>query len=171
MFIWREQSTAKSRTSMAENCPPDLARKLAQLLMLEDEDPDDMVDIFAENDGPDERDELQEREATHDKTEDNVKKNRDLRRRVGSQAMNYVIRLHKKLGHPAPQVLLRMLEEVQATRYVCEACYASRPPSSVPPAGGLMARNFNDRIVADSAWIDTKDGRKCVLTLLCQATR
>ena len=93
--------------------------------------------------------------------------------------MNYITRLHKNLGHPSSQVLLRMLEEVQATdavkeaakNYICPLCYERRPPAGVPPAAGLPARHCNDRVLADSAWVDTKDGRKCVLTLMCQATR
>ena len=33
-----------------------------------------------------------------------------------------------------------------------------------------MARNFNDRVMADSARIDAEDGRKCVVTFLDHAT-
>ena len=87
-------------------------------------------------------------------------------------------RLHKSLGHPQPSVLKKMLTEVQATldvlkaaeEYICPACYHRKPPYSVP-AAGLTARNFNDRVMADSAWIDTEDGRKCVVTFLDHATR
>ncbi|CAE7676733.1 unnamed protein product [Symbiodinium sp. CCMP2592] len=114
-----------------------------------------------------------------DNTEDVSRKNRELRSKVGSQAMNYVTRLHKNLGHPSSDVLVRMLEEVQATGnvieaakgYVCPTCYSRRRPPGVPPAAGLMARNFGDRIMADSAWIDLEGGRRCVLTIMDQATR
>ena len=30
---------------------------------------------------------------------------------------------------------------------------------------------FNDRVMADSAWVDTDNGRKCILTIMDQATR
>ena len=33
-----------------------------------------------------------------------------------------------------------------------------------------MAKSFNDRVMADSAWIDTDNGRKCVVTFLDHAT-
>ena len=91
---------------------------------------------------------------------------------------NYVKRLHQSLGHPQPSVLKKMLTEVQAIldvlkaaeEYKCPACYHRKPPYSVP-AAGLTARNFNDRVTADSAWIDTEDGRKCGVTFLDHATR
>ena len=93
--------------------------------------------------------------------------------------MNYITRLHKNLGHPGSEVLVRMLEEVQATEatitaareYVCPICYSRRKPAGVPPAAGLMAKNFGDRVFADSAWIEVKGGRRCVLTIMDQATR
>ena len=120
-------------------------------------------------------------ENADDEREDEfIKVNKLLRKEVGSQAFNYVTRLHKSLGHPSGETLLRMLEEVQATeavntaakKYVCPTCYARRPPPpGVPPAAGLTVRNFGDRLVTDSAWIDTTEGCNCVLTLMDQATR
>ena len=111
--------------------------------------------------------------------DDLVKINRELRRKVGAQAFNYVSRLHKNLGHPSPKVLCNMLQEVQATKdvitcakdYVCPACFNRQRPSGVPPASGITATEFNHRLMLDSAWIDTTDGRACVLTIMCQATR
>ena len=42
----------------------------------------------------------------------------------------------------------------------------------VPPAAGLTAKHFGDRLITDSAWIDCgKDGRLCILTFMDQATR
>ena len=72
-----------------------------------------------------------------------------------------------------------MLNEVQATdtvlkaakNYLCPSCVARTKPGGAPPASGLTAKEFNDRIVVDSAWINTDTGRKCVLTILDQATR
>ena len=54
---------------------------------------------------------------------------------------------------------------------MCGICASRKKPGSVPPAAGLTARRFGDRLCADSAWIETTSGRKCFLTLMDQATR
>ena len=108
-----------------------------------------------------------------------VYKNRKLQREVGAQVMQYIRRLHKNLGHPAPDVLHQMLTEIQATEavlkaakeYECVHCHERKGPSGVPPAAGLTARSFGERLMADTAWIDTSDGRCCIMTLMDQATR
>ena len=105
--------------------------------------------------------------------------NRELKRKVGSQAYTYVARLRKNLGHPSPEVLVRMLSEVQATApvleaakgMVCRHCYNRKMNYGVPPAAGLTAKYFGDRLITDSSWIDCgEDGRFCILTFLDQAT-
>ena len=66
--------------------------------------------------------------------------------------MNYVVRLHRNLGHPGSNVLCKMLEEVQATEnvmtaargYVCPGCFIRQGPAGVPPASGLTARVFGE---------------------------
>ncbi|CAE7854667.1 unnamed protein product, partial [Symbiodinium necroappetens] len=181
-------NAADNQEQTSYDYPPELAETLASLLLQkestdavyatspepvndelesQDKEPaDNTKDVSRKN-----RDE----EPT-DNTEDVSRKNRDLRSKVGSQAMNYVTRLHKNLGHPSADVLVRMLEEVQATAnvieaakgYVCPTCYSRRRPPGVPPAAGLMARNFGDRLMADSAWIDLEGGRRCVLTVMDQ---
>ena len=138
---------------------------------------------------------------------DPVKLNRQLKTEVGARAVDYVKRLHRNLGHCSAEVLERMLREVQASqdvltaarRYVCELCYARKPPKQVPPASGLTCTAFNDRIQADSHWIQCEEsvvkirepmpgtpaakkkekkrkekeplGRQCVLTIVDHATR
>ncbi|CAE7220782.1 spa [Symbiodinium microadriaticum] len=141
----------EAKTQDTEKFPPRLAAKLAQLVAEENAD-----DVFAETD------DAAEEGAPTDPKETDPK--------------NETIESSTTCTCP---VLLRMLEEVQATdavkeaakNYICPLCYERRPPAGVPPASGLPARHFNDRVLADSAWVDTKDGRKCVLTLMCQATR
>ena len=164
----------EATTEDLKEFPPKLAAKLAELMVKECAD-----DVFAETDEADAEHEAQTEPKEPNTKDETIESNRRLRARVGNQAMNYITRLHKNLGHPSSRVLLRMLEEVQATdavkeaakNYICPLCYERRPPAGVPPAAGLPARHFNDRVLADSAWVDTKDGRKCVLTLMCQATR
>ncbi|CAK9100932.1 unnamed protein product [Durusdinium trenchii] len=80
----------KSRSSMAEDYPERLAKKLAQLMQA---DPDETPVLAAEDEDVD----MPE---------------------VGKAAMNYVVRLHRNLGHPGSNVLCKMLEEVQATENV-----------------------------------------------------
>ena len=79
---------------------------------------------------------------------DPVASNAMLRRQLGKAAVNYVVRLHRNLGHPSSNALCKMLEEFQA---------------GVPPAG-LTAQVFGERLMSDTAWIDTDDGRVCVMT-------
>ncbi|CAL1148549.1 unnamed protein product [Cladocopium goreaui] len=70
---------------------------------------------------------------------ENVTKNKALKAEVGSQVFSYVARLHKNLGHPSPEVLQRMLTEVQATsdvlkaakEYICPKCHERKPPAGI----------------------------------------
>ena len=156
-----------SRSKMAENYPEDLAQQLAYLL----QQPSAKADaILPADDDPEE---------DADREHDPVFKNMKLQREVGAQVMQYIRRLHKNLGHPAPDVLHRMLTEIQATEavlkaakeYECIHCHERKGPSGVPPAAGLTARSFGERLMADTAWIDTDNGRCCIMTLMDQATR
>ena len=90
-----------------------------------------------------------------------VRKNRELRRQVGSRAVDYVQRLHKNLGHTGKDTLQQMLQQVQATEnvmlaareYVCPACCARNRPAQAPPSSGVKSKEFNERIQVDSHWI------------------
>ena len=166
------------RSKMAENYPPKLARMLAKL-MVEDGADDMLSDVMAAGEEPVGPGHPGEDVASPRGDGEVIRKNAELKRQVGPQVFGYVARLHKSLGHPSAEVLLKMLEEVQATEevkkaakeFICGTCYARKMVPGVPPAAGLVARRFNDRLVADSAWIDTTSGRRCILTLMCQATR
>lgn len=94
-----------------------------------------------------------------------VRKNRELRKQVGSRAVDYVQRLHKNLGHVGKDTLQQMLQEVQATEnvmiaareYVCPACYARNRPAQAPPSSAVKTKEFNERIQVDSHWIRCED--------------
>ena len=165
-----------SRSKMAEDYPQALAQRLADLM--QEDEINCHEDVHAI--------EVEEHEipapaetAEEEKPGDFVHKNLQLQREVGVQVMQYIRRLHKNLGHPAPQVLTKMLEEIQATEdvlkaareYECALCYERKGPSGVPPAAGLTARAFGERLLADTAWVDTDDGRCCMMTMMDQATR
>ena len=156
-----------NRSKMAESYPEHLAWQLAFLLQQTPEMVDAAFAVAEESLELDERD------------QEPVYKNRKLQQEVGAQVMQYIRRLHKNLGHPAPDVLHRMLSKIQATaavlkaarEYECVHCHERRGPSGVPPAAGLTARSFGERLMADTAWIDTAEGRCCIMTLMDQATR
>ena len=158
-----------SRSKMAEDYPQQLASQLA----LDMQQADPFENILAAGDG-------EQAEADPPESKDDfVHKNMQLQREVGAMVMQYIRRLHKNLGHPSPQVLAKMLEEIQATEdvlkaareYECAVCYERKGPSGVPPAAGLSARSFGIRLLADTAWVDTDDGRCCMMTMMDQATR
>ena len=170
------------RSEMAESYPPKLARRLAQLMAHVPTEEDDVYALGNEEAEREEEGPLQpvlDEEGERIDDDSNIRKNKELKAKVGPRAYQYVQRLHKNLGHPAPDVLQKMLEEVQATenvleaarQYQCPKCYARQGPSGVPPAAPHTAREFNCRLMIDSAWIDTEDGRRCILTIMDQASR
>ena len=116
------------RSKLAEDYPQALAEQLAALMIQDDPYDEVYAEEEHENDagGEDGAPQLRMPDAdgeakTTSGYEDAVRKNRELKKKVGSQAMAYVSRLHKNLGHPASSVLVKMLEEVQATSDVLKA--------------------------------------------------
>ena len=180
-----------ARSRAAENYPPALAKALAQMMVVDDDrDEADDVMVFGDEDAemeqPMEVEKMPETSEGLDVSgssavpeDEKVAKNRALKTRVGARVFSYVARLHKNLGHPSPEVLHRMLDETQATsdvldaakEYLCPRCQERKQPAGVPPAAGLTARTFNDRLMADTTWIDTDDGRKCIMVMMDHATR
>lgn len=156
------------RSQLAEDYPPKLAETLAYLLQLDDAPFESVTTrIFHGDEVPEEPEE-------HEEHAEVVAKNKKLQSEVGSRVMQYIQRLHKNLGHPSPKVLTQMLPEIQATEdvlkaareYECQHCHERRGPGGVPPAAGLTARSFGERLLADIAWIDTDDGRVAVITMM-----
>ena len=118
-----------SRTKMAESYPEDLACQLAYLLQLP---PDDVQHVLAA-----ESVEPADGDPEKEKDQDPVYRNMRLQREVGAQVMQYIRRLHKNLGHPAPDVLHQMLTDIQATdavlkaakEYECIHCHERKGPT------------------------------------------
>lgn len=173
------------RSKLAEDYPIEMARELALCLIGREETADE-INAAEEADEEIERDrephaddgDEQQQEAQRQEKE-TIQANRQLRREVGSRAVDYVARLHKNLGHPSPAVLVKMLGEVQASgdvmkaaeKYLCRQCYGRAKPSQVPPAAGISSTTFNNRLVCDSSWIQLGPERQCILTLVDEATR
>lgn len=173
------------RSKLAEDYPIEMARELALCLIGREETADEInaaeeADEEIERDREpqaDDGDEQQQEDQRQEK--ETIQANRQLRREVGSRAVDYVARLHKNLGHPSPAVLVKMLGEVQASgdvmkaaeKYLCRQCYGRAKPSQVPPAAGISSTTFNNRLVCDSSWIQLGPERQCILTLVDEATR
>ncbi|CAJ1339244.1 unnamed protein product, partial [Effrenium voratum] len=149
-------------SEVVESYPPRLAKRFAELAKKEEQG--NVVSKEVEDQMPE---------------ADEIKQNTELRIKVGQRGFNYVARSHKNLGHPSAEVLAKMLEEVQATGdvmkaaqgYLCPKCYAKKAPSGTAPAAGLAAKELNTRLLIDSAWVDTDNDRRCVVTVMDQATR
>ena len=78
-----------------------------------------------------------------------------------SEALRTVQRLHRGLGHPAPQALVELLQgrgasptviEV-AANYQCTACLRYKRPNQPAPAASSMVKEFNQKLQADVMWI------------------
>ena len=169
------------RSRLCQDYPYEMAYELAHCMTQREET---VAEINAAEDGDAEllefekaRDEPMNPE--EDKDREMVKAIRELKKKVGARAVDYVARLHKNLGHPSPEVLVKMLTEVQATEnvlqaareYVCRNCYHRAKPFQVPPSGGISSTTFGNRLVVDSSWIQLETGRQCVLTMCDEATR
>ena len=171
------------RSKMAEDYPIQMARELAFCLTRREETVEEInaaeiADEEIERE-VEPRDDGEEQQGVQQQEKETIRANRQLRREVGSRAVDYVARLHKNLGHPSPAVLVKMLNEVQATgdvlkaaeKYLCKQCFARAKPSQVPPAAGISSTTFNNRLVCDSSWIQLGADRQCILTLVDEATR
>ena len=173
------------RSKLAENYPPKMAAEIARCLLRGEETEEDFVAAAEGDQEMDEQEEeqVQERMPLSEEERRNkemVRANRELKRQVGPRPVDYVARLHRNLGHPSPETLVRMLEEVQATEnvitaakhFVCTHCYHRAKPPQVPPASGISSTVFNNRLVVDSAWIQLENKtRQCILTVCDEATR
>eukprot|EP00438_Fugacium_kawagutii_P011914 Skav221382 [mRNA] locus=scaffold7016:18304:23637:- [translate_table: standard] len=180
---------AGPRSKLAENYPLALASRLAAAMVKQARQSGDLRVLAAEDDDEALNEMLAPIEGVEEETQeaarppspqeaarppdvppppdgqDPIAINRDLRRQVGSRAVDYVQRLHKNLGHVSSETLQKMLTEVQATEdvmlaakhYVCPTCYARKRPAQAPPSSGLKTTEFNDRIQVDSHWIRCTD--------------
>lgn len=142
------------RSKLAENYPPLLASKLAEALVKQY---NAWTETYAAEDV-----ESHNRDAEGEvNIPEHVTKNRALKNKVGRRAVEYVQRLHKNMGHISSEVLVRMLQEIQATdnvleaarEYICPTCYARQKPPQSPPSSALKSTEFNQRIQVDTHWI------------------
>ena len=84
------------------------------------------------------------------------------------QAERTVMRLHRNLGHPTRQELVRLLSEKQsdpalitaAENLTCAICDVHRPPVGVPVSSMPRSTAFNQRVQADTLCIQVPGQRR-----------
>ena len=98
----------------------------------------------------------------------------------GSHAARVAHRLHRNLGHPRKEVLLKLLEGKQVSEKVKEAIESLNCPhcqnygikKGVSPASVERAENFNQVVQADVMWIELdKKKRVAILSMVDECTR
>ena len=98
----------------------------------------------------------------------------------GSHAARVAHRLHRNLGHPRKEVLLKLLEGKQVSEKVREAIQSLHCPhcqnygikKGVSPASVERAENFNQVVQADVMWIELdKKKRVAILSMVDECTR
>ncbi|CAJ1404806.1 unnamed protein product [Effrenium voratum] len=98
------------------------------------------------------------------------------------EAVRTVQRLHRNLGHPAPDTLVAVLRQRGASgtvldvahEYRCPACAHYVRPPRPSPAQLSQSTNFNDVVQADVMWLKpdpNKDDKYPIISMVCTATR
>ncbi|CAJ1401942.1 unnamed protein product, partial [Effrenium voratum] len=89
------------------------------------------------------------------------------------ESQRLIARLHRNLGHPSQKDLLKILEARGASQHVlnalknyhCELCSRYAPPAQSPKAAICTAEHFNQRLQADTLWIQIQGKPTPVLTM------
>ena len=91
---------------------------------------------------------------------------RKLSTRHGSEAVRIAYRLHRNLGHPRKEVLLKMLEKKACSQQVkdavqdleCPFCHKHSVRKGTAPAHADRPEEFNEVLQADVMWFDLSEG-------------
>ena len=94
-------------------------------------------------------------------------------------ALRTVQRLHRNLGHPAPEALADLLlargahsSVVSAAKeYKCVACLKHKKPNQVAPSSMPQQRSFNEAIQADVFYLKPADRKYAVLSIVDVGTK
>ena len=78
-----------------------------------------------------------------------------------TEAVKTIQRLHRNLGHPSPECLIKMLESRGASEAVLQVarqflyytCLRYRKPNQITPASDKSILRFNESIQADVFWL------------------
>ena len=94
-------------------------------------------------------------------------------------AARLVARIHRNLGHPSNKDLRKILQDHgagdvvldTAAGYECPVCARLAPPPQVPKTNLRSTYKFNERLLADTVWLQVAGKPTPVLTMLDSATR
>lgn len=99
----------------------------------------------------------------------------------GEQAARVAHRLHRNLGHPRTEVLLKILEEKNASEEVkkavrnlkCTHCQNFAPKKTTAPSTLNRAKDFNGAVQCDVLWLEmgVKKKNVAILSMVDEATR
>ena len=98
----------------------------------------------------------------------------------GEQAARIAHRLHRNLGHPRAETLLKILEEKNASEKVkkavrdlkCTHCQNFAPKKTTSPSSLDRARDFNGAVQCDVLWLEMRTKKKmAILSMVDEATR
>ena len=99
----------------------------------------------------------------------------------GEQAARIAHRLHRNLGHPRTETLLKILEEKNASEKVkkavrdlkCTHCQNFAPKKTTAPTSLDRAKEFNGAVQCDVLWLEIGSKRKkmAILSMVDEATR
>ena len=106
-----------------------------------------------------------------------VKANRKLKNKGGARALHYVTKLHKNLGHPSPEVLVKMLTEAQATKNVLQSgnAYTATTITGQNHFNHLILEEFPQFLLAivvvDFSWFQLETGHQYILIICDELIR
>ena len=169
--------TGLDKTKYAENNPEELCKKLADAIMAPERN--DVCyytagDIMMEDE--EQTATLPSEDPQHSK---DIYEHRKLKQECGANIVRYVERLHRNLGHPRPDVVVKMLQSANATseviecarRYRCAVCLARRRPNQPPKSSALKETAFNGTVQMDFFKVGLRSGSCVVAHMIDQASR
>ena len=98
---------------------------------------------------------------------------------TAAEATRIVARIHRNMGHPNNKDLSTVLAQSGASRmvfeaaqkYQCPTCKKLAPPAQVPKSTLQTTYRFNERLLADTIWLQVMDKTLPVITMMDAATR
>ncbi|CAE7846298.1 TY5A [Symbiodinium microadriaticum] len=98
---------------------------------------------------------------------------------TAAEATRIVARIHRNMGHPNNKDLSTVLAQSGASRmvyeaaqkYQCPTCKKLAPPAQVPKSTLRTTYRFNERLLADTIWLQVLDKTLPVITMMDAATR
>ena len=104
---------------------------------------------------------------------------RKLRQEFGANIVRYVERLHRNMGHPRPDILVKMLQAASATSevvscarlYRCAVCLQRRRPNQAPKTGVIKETLFNGTVQIDFFKVALQSGTATIAHMVDVASK